>query len=159
MREEADLYGMLGVGRDAPAGEIRRAYRRLARQHHPDLNPHPDGAQRFSALSHAYEILHDPRQRARYDHSLAPRPPAPSRRSPQPGRPVAPGSRIARRGTLELSPGEARYLAHDALVLCDPRGGTIVLPAGTRPGDQIIVLWDEQPAALTVWMNESLDRS
>lgn len=64
-----DYYRVLGVSRDATAEDIRRAYRRLARRYHPDVNSGIDARARFGELSDAYEVLHDPEQRARYDHS------------------------------------------------------------------------------------------
>ncbi len=66
-----DYYEVLGVSRDATAEDIRRAYRRLARRYHPDINSGIDARTRFGELSDAYGILHDPEQRARYDHSSA----------------------------------------------------------------------------------------
>jgi molecular chaperone DnaJ len=63
-----DLYETLGVRRTATAAEIRRAYQKLARQLHPDLNPgDPVAAERFRAVSRAFEVLSDPQQRTRYD--------------------------------------------------------------------------------------------
>ncbi|HYI61919.1 MAG TPA: molecular chaperone DnaJ [Acidimicrobiales bacterium] len=63
-----DLYATLGVSRTATAEEIKRAYRRLARQHHPDANPGDDGAEaRFKEIARAYEVLSDPDRRQRYD--------------------------------------------------------------------------------------------
>jgi curved DNA-binding protein len=62
-----DFYEVLGVGRDASEEEIRSAYRRLARQNHPDVNKDPDASRRFSEISEAYEVLRDPEQRAQYD--------------------------------------------------------------------------------------------
>lgn len=151
MREEADLYTVLGVGRDATADEIRRAYRRLARQHHPDLTSDPGGPQRFTAVSRAYEILHDPVQRARYDRIVHPSPtPAVRDRPPQPTGPVAMTDQIRRRGILELSPSETAQLARYPVVLRDPHGQTIMLPAGTRHGEQVTVLYDGEPATLTI---------
>jgi curved DNA-binding protein CbpA len=152
-RTDADLYGTLGVPRDASALEIRRAYRRLARHQHPDLNPDPDGPRRFAALARAYEILHDPAQRARYDQTLGRSPaqitrPRAASRSPAW---VVPGDRpAARRGILELSPHEAAHVARQPLTLRDARGRRIVLPAGTRHGDQITLLQDGGAAVLTV---------
>lgn len=151
---DCDLYEVLGVARDATGREIRRAYRRLARQHHPDLNPHPDGPRRFAAAAHAYEILRDPLQRARYDNRRASHSPrsAVVDRAP-PADPVLDGRWPAvQRGILELSPNEAVYLARHPLVLHDARGETIVLPAGIRHGERIAVLRDGHPAVLTVWM-------
>jgi curved DNA-binding protein len=62
-----DYYKVLGVGRDADADEIRRAYRKLARKYHPDLNSDSDSEERFKELGEAYEVLSDPEKRERYD--------------------------------------------------------------------------------------------
>jgi curved DNA-binding protein len=62
-----DYYEALGVPRDASAEDIRRAYRSLARQYHPDLNKEPGAEDRFKEISEAYEVLRDPEKRARYD--------------------------------------------------------------------------------------------
>jgi molecular chaperone DnaJ len=62
-----DLYDLLGVTRDADADTIKRAYRRLARQLHPDVNPDPATQDRFKEVSRAYEVLSDPQKRAAYD--------------------------------------------------------------------------------------------
>ena len=64
----ADHYETLGVARDATDEELKRAYRKLARQHHPDANPDDAGAEaRFKEVSAAYEVLSDPERRSRYD--------------------------------------------------------------------------------------------
>ncbi|MFI5035434.1 MAG: J domain-containing protein [Acidimicrobiales bacterium] len=63
-----DLYAVLEVGHDASADDLKRAYRRLARQYHPDANPGDPAAEaRFKEVSQAYEILSDPERRANYD--------------------------------------------------------------------------------------------
>ncbi len=64
----ADYYDILGVPRNADEKEIRQAYRRLARQHHPDVNPGDDAAaERFKSINAAYEVLSDADKRAKYD--------------------------------------------------------------------------------------------
>jgi molecular chaperone DnaJ len=62
-----DLYELLGVDRDADGDTIKKAYRRLARQLHPDVNPDPDAQEKFKEVSLAYEVLSDPQKRAAYD--------------------------------------------------------------------------------------------
>lgn len=63
-----DLYEILGVSRDASADEIKSAYRRLARQHHPDVNPNnPEAEERFKEIGSAYGILSDADKKAQYD--------------------------------------------------------------------------------------------
>ena len=62
-----DYYEVLGVPRDADPDAIRRAYRKLARKYHPDLNADPEAEERFKELGEAYEVLSDVDKRARYD--------------------------------------------------------------------------------------------
>ena len=63
-----DLYETLGLTSHATPDEIKRAYRKLARQYHPDTNPDdPEAAERFKEIASAYEILSDPNRKARYD--------------------------------------------------------------------------------------------
>jgi curved DNA-binding protein len=62
-----DYYQILGVDRTASAQEIKKAYRRLARQHHPDLSQDPDSARRMAELNEANTVLSDPEKRAAYD--------------------------------------------------------------------------------------------
>ncbi|MDD3857815.1 MAG: J domain-containing protein [Methanoculleus sp.] len=63
-------YDILGLSPDAAPDEIRAAYRRLAKQYHPDINHDPDAGERFIAIQQAYETLIDPDARARYDLAL-----------------------------------------------------------------------------------------
>ncbi|MGK5556881.1 molecular chaperone DnaJ [Actinomadura kijaniata] len=62
-----DYYATLGVGRDATADEIKKAYRRLARELHPDVNPDPETQEKFKEITQAYEVLSDPQKREMYD--------------------------------------------------------------------------------------------
>jgi molecular chaperone DnaJ len=65
--QQSDYYETLGVGRSASADEIKRAFRRLAMQYHPDRNKQPGAEERFKAVNEAYEVLSDPDKRAAYD--------------------------------------------------------------------------------------------
>jgi len=62
-----DYYGILGVRKDADGDEIKKAYRRLARELHPDVNPDPQTQERFKEIPQAYEVLSDPEKRQMYD--------------------------------------------------------------------------------------------
>lgn len=62
-----DFYEVLGLSREAEPSEIQRAYRKLARTLHPDVNKDPRAEERFKELSEAYDVLSDPDQRKRYD--------------------------------------------------------------------------------------------
>lgn len=67
MATTRDYYDVLGVGRDADAAEIKKAFRRLARTHHPDVNDSPEAEAEFKEIAAAYEVLSDDTRRATYD--------------------------------------------------------------------------------------------
>jgi curved DNA-binding protein CbpA len=146
---QVDPYAELDVSRDASSEEIRRAYRQVARRHHPDVNQDPGGAERFAAAARAYEILSDPAARARYDDRFSRH--VPIRRSSRP-RPA-----VGRRAVLELTDREAAHLAHLPLTLTDAHGGRIVVPAGTGDGDQLMLRDRGQLIVLRVHVHERLD--
>ena len=67
MAEDQDFYSVLGVTRSSSAEEIQRAYRKLARTYHPDVNKDPAAEERFKEISEAYDVLSDPETRIKYD--------------------------------------------------------------------------------------------
>ncbi len=146
-----DLYEILGVDRSASAEELKRAYRRLARQHHPDANPDdPEAEARFKDVSQAYEILSDPERRANYDRFGAdvggggPGPfgagsvqdifdmffggmgHAPTRRGPQPG----PDAEVA----VEITLDEAAFGATKEIAVTLPQQCATCQGSGSAPG-------------------------
>src|SRR5919112_4686908 len=67
MAPSRDFYDTLGVSRDVSADDMQRAYRKLARTYHPDVNKDPGAEERFKDISEAYDVLSDPDHRRRYD--------------------------------------------------------------------------------------------
>src|SRR5579862_4469389 len=68
MAAQQDYYQTLGVARDAGEDDIRKAYRKLARKHHPDLNPGDKAAEdRFKKVQEAYDVLSEPKKKQMYD--------------------------------------------------------------------------------------------
>lgn len=67
-RPAFDPYLVLGIAREATPLQVARAHRRLAKQHHPDLHPDPDGTARMRRINEAWQILSVPDRRAAYDH-------------------------------------------------------------------------------------------
>ena len=154
-----EYYSVLGVRRDAGPDEIKRAYRRLARELHPDVNPDPQTQERFKEITQAYEVLSDPGKRQMYDLGADPFAPAGGGAGPggfAQGFPFSdimdaffgagagtrgPRSR-ARRGRnatirveLDLSEcafGSTRELAVDTAVVCPTCSGEGTAP-GTHP--------------------------
>src|SRR5258708_1539896 len=67
MAASKDYYNTLGVSKSASEAEIKSAYRKMARQHHPDVDKSDGAAEKFKELSEAYQILSDPQKRKTYD--------------------------------------------------------------------------------------------
>ena len=67
MSEKRDYYDVLGIGRDADERALKAAFRKLAQQFHPDVNPDPGAESKFKEINEAYQVLSDPQKRAAYD--------------------------------------------------------------------------------------------
>mgnify|MGYP001056586960 CR=1 FL=1 len=98
-----DYYGTLGVSKNATDQEIKRAYRKLAREHHPDVNPDEAAQKRFQEISTAYEVLSDPEKRRIVDLGGGPRETGPGAAGRQ--RPADPGAASSPARTRCCAPG------------------------------------------------------
>ena len=68
MSEKRDYYEVLGLSKGATDEEIKKAYRKMAKQYHPDLHPDdPEAAEKFKEVNEANDVLSDPQKRQRYD--------------------------------------------------------------------------------------------
>lgn len=144
-RRKRDYYAVLGVARDSTEADIKRAFRELARRHHPDVNP-ADGGEAFREINEAYAVLSDRDARARYDRwGHADDPSGLSavvdaaqdliddlfrrRKGKQRGRDL--------RYTLEVTFEEAAFGASKTIQIpngATTRDFTVVIPAGTKEG-------------------------
>lgn len=157
-RKKRDYYLVLGVARDSSELDIKRAFRELARQHHPDVNP-DDGGERFREINEAYAVLSDKESRARYDRWGHPDDGSSGlsavvdaaqeiindvfrrRRNKQRGKDI--------RYTLEISFEESAFGASKTISLPDGTGTnrelTIVVAPGTKSGTVKLMKGEGEP--------------
>ncbi|HEX4048585.1 MAG TPA: DnaJ C-terminal domain-containing protein [Elusimicrobiota bacterium] len=129
-----DYYATLGVAKNATAEELKKAYRRLAREHHPDLHPEAHKAragERFKELNEAYEVLSDPAKRAKYDQ-LGPGWDQQRPAGPPPRRPEGPDFGGGARGFSGFSDFFEGLYGEDA-----GRGFASGAPRGPRRGQDV----------------------
>ena len=67
MAAKRDYYEVLGIPKNASDDEIKKSFRSLARQYHPDVNKNADAVEKFKEINEAYQVLSDPQKRAAYD--------------------------------------------------------------------------------------------
>ncbi len=130
-----DYYGSLGVSRDATPEQIKRAYRKLARELHPDVNPDPAAQDRFKAVSSAYEVLSDPAKREIVDLG---------------GDPLAPGN-------MGGAPGQPFTMGFQDIMDAFFGGGASRGPRPrTRPGADALIRLDLELAEMAFGVNQEL---
>jgi len=131
-----DYYGILGVARDATPEEIKRAYRRLARELHPDVNPDAEAQERFKDVSVAYEVLSDPAKRELVDLG---------------GDPMAPG------GGGPSGPGGPFTMGFQDIMDAFFGGATTRGPRPrTRPGSDALIRLDLDLVDMAFGVNQEL---
>lgn len=149
-RAKRDYYAVLGVPRDAGRDAIKKAYRALASEYHPDISDDPRAGERFREVAEAYEVLSRPETRARYDRLGHRRDAAGLRRrsadglfddlfgGAPPGSPPRPGQRGADATvTLQVAHADAargarRGVRYTAEAVCDACAGAGTAPGGVR---------------------------
>lgn len=133
-RAEINYYATLGLDRGCTLSQIRAAYRRLAKQHHPDLNPAaPAAATMTQKLNAAYAILSDPQRRRAYDHELdAAKKPAPPPRAGKMQRVISQDVNLRIEDFLGGAEREVRL--HDPANPDGPETYQLVVPRETAPG-------------------------
>ena len=134
-RAEPNHYATLGLDRRCTLAQIRAAYRVLAKQHHPDLNPHsPAAVQRTQALNAAHEILSDPEQRSAYDRALD----AAKKTSPSPNRATKPPAKLAQETFLRIEDffrgTTLKVRINDPTLAAGSEIYELTIPPNTAPG-------------------------
>lgn len=138
-RDHPQHYATLGLDRRCTAGQICTAYRLLAKQHHPDLNPgSPAAVARTQAINAAYAVLGDPDKRRTYDRELdAAGKSAPRQRASRPGRSLSQEVRLRLEEFLRGVTLEVRV--DDPANPAGPETYTLVVPPETAPGTRLRV--------------------
>ena len=121
-----DYYQVLGVDKSASQDDIKKAYRKLARKFHPDLNPNdPTAKEKFQAINEANEVLSDPEKRKKYDEYGEHWKHADEFEAQKQARQQAGGFPVSRQGASEVSAPERRVSTR-----------TVTAPTGIRPTDR-----------------------
>jgi curved DNA-binding protein len=147
MAADRDFYKILGVPREASQDDIQRAYRRLARAHHPDVNKDPAAEERFKDVSEAYDVLSDPQARRRYDAFGPDFRQVPEDVDPETWRRAQAGARATAGAAGRAGGGGLGFGAGDEIDLDDLLGG-LFGGRGARPGrDRAGRNWGPIPGA------------